>query len=419
MIAILLCATFFISCAAAICIFAVIYHIWTRSLDTITIRCTTSSIHNMISPPGATPHDLLISRAIPNARLIRAFALTNTFVSPDPHIHTAFVGHANALLRAATHRGWTHFQHLAVDAVDVALRGDASCTRDFDAFVQDVTLRIALIGLLGVDAAVGELGMEDISVVGSLITKLWSLSKKPEPIPPKLLSKLNEHLRRLMPDEETYPNPLDYVIPVWETLWRVVATAIAYARQKDQEAARKAFAELHRVPTMTEFRRAFFSDNGPEQRLSVEAFITETMRLHPPSKHIARATPFSFPFPFPVTFLPTYFQQHFVTTRRECADIETVLRAPDIWGQGSAADFDPMRFHPSRLEPEQERLRTLPFGCGRYRCVATAWAPMAAAVVAAAVLDRVREGEGWRIVCGPGEAVGGREGWRGWRVVKS
>ena len=60
-------------------------------------------------------------------------------------------------------------------------------------------MRVALVALLRVDSCVSDFTSDDIRVVTELITHLWSLSKKSEPIPEELLPRLNYHLRCLVP----------------------------------------------------------------------------------------------------------------------------------------------------------------------------------------------------------------------------
>jgi len=378
------------------------------STPTIITHRDISSIFYLLSPPDTSPRSLLASRASPNVRLIRAFALTNTFVSADIDVHSTFVGHANALLRAATQRSWPYFQHMAIGAVEAVLREKTQL--EFDALVQDVTLRVVLVGLLDVGKGVGEFDPTDIRVVASHITRLWRLSKSSDHIPSHLLPQLNHHLRRLIPDEETYPNPLDYVIPVWETLWRVVATTVAFAWTEDFT---DIFAELHKQPTVDCFRAC--TDDRP----STEAFVTEAMRLYPPSKRIARSVSrinafASFFQWFTGKHISPSFSSLMSSLHKECADIESVLHDSDIWGP-DALQFDPTRFHPTRLQPRQEKIKMLPFGCGRYRCIAASWAPMAAGVISAAILDRIGAEKEYYLVAG--ETTGGREGWEGWRIL--
>jgi hypothetical protein len=373
--------------------------------DGVIPHCTTSSIIQLLSPQGASIHELLTARAIPNERLVRAFALTNTFVSDDTRVHDVFVNHTILLMRAAKERGWHHFQNITIQAVEAALQSAPPCL-EFDVFVQDVTLRVALVALLGVDSSVSDLASDDIRVVTELITRLWTLSKRPDPIPKDLLPRLNSRLRCLVPDRRSFPNPLDYVIPVWETLWRVVATTIAHI-QNDRQAL-DVMADLHLHPTQAQFK--VFNGSG----LSVEAIVMESMRLHPPSKHITRVTvsPHSWARILPISaqrLLQKYTDYH---TRCECADVGTLLRS-NIWGP-DANVFDPYRHHPSRIGPDQEATKLLVFGYGRNRCIAGSWAPTAAGVIVAAVLDRI-ENKDHRLV--PGPKIGGRDGWNGWSIV--
>lgn len=369
-------------------------------LQRLFIRRTTA-INEVLSPPKASTHELLMSRALANERLIKAFALSNTFVSSDVGVHTVFVERAKSLIRAATNGGWDDFQNIAMEAVEAAL--PHAGMRDFDGFVQDVTMRVALVAILKVDTSVKDLDPEDIRVVSTLINQLWSLSKKPDPIPTHDLHRLNYHLRHLIPDDDSYPNPLDFVIPIWETMWRVVATSVAYARNSSH-----ALTQLHRSPNKDQFR---CFDTHP----SAEWFVTEVMRLHPPSKHITRAFRIHvFPAFLPLSFDKLATKLFGPLLRRESADIGKTLRSESTWGV-NACEFDPLRFHPNRVTRDQEEIKLLPFGFGRYRCVAAGWAPMAAGIISAAILHRIQSGPEFQLVAG--ESIGGREGWDGWSIV--
>ncbi|KAJ6630308.1 hypothetical protein B0H10DRAFT_1984027, partial [Mycena sp. CBHHK59/15] len=194
------------------------------------------------------------------------------------------------------------------------------------------------------------LASSDIDIATNLITDIWILSKKPDQIQPHLLEMLNRSLRRILPDQDKYPNPIDFVIPTWETLWRVVAVTLPIA-----------FQDLFDNPDKEQFRAP---DSG------------NALRLHPPVKHISRHV----------------FRQKFDTA---VADIESAQRSP-LWVPAPDPEiYDPARF----LRQPSHARDILAFGYGPLKCAAIHWAPMAAAVIVAAILNQV-DGRDLYIVSG-------------------
>ncbi|KAH9053751.1 hypothetical protein EDB87DRAFT_166743 [Lactarius vividus] len=105
-----------------------------------------------------------------------------------------------------------------------------------------------------------------------------------------------------------------------------------FARAIYNRGARAAFSAFLESPREDQFVR--FEDAQPQQP-SVEAFICEVLRLHPPSGRLARAAPsrvgvFHFPLWAPVTTHVT--------------NIEVLHQDTAIWGS-DAGVFDPVRFH--------------------------------------------------------------------------
>jgi hypothetical protein len=113
-----------------------------------------------------------------------------------------------------------------------------------------------------------------------------------------------------MPEE--YERPLDFVIPAYETMWRVVAVTVA--RATNDRGARAAFSAYLESPTQDQFTR--FEDARPQQP-SVEAFISEVLRLHPPSRGLARAVP----------------SRLWAPSVTHVADIEALHKDTAIWGR--------------------------------------------------------------------------------------
>ncbi|KAJ7700771.1 hypothetical protein B0H17DRAFT_1128627 [Mycena rosella] len=383
-------------CTAILTIIFISTHCRVRPLRRTIHHTTPEGIRRLLDPPPRLMGRLLRSRALPNARLVAAFKLTNTFVSADPTIHIDFVAKCIELFHIAE-KDWPHFNCVAEQAVKLAIPDE---TIDFRTFVQSVTLSTVVVGLLDTTADITALA-SDVEAVGDLITQVWILSKKPEEIPPDLLAKLNDHLRRLMPDEVAYPNPLDFVVPVWETLWRVVGVTLAHVHT--DIVARAEFQMLNDNPDLLNSREPKPDVTAP----SAVDYINEALRLYPPVRHITRHT---FKPSRLTAFLPRFLAARLPPrTTPEIADIESTQRSAS-WGPNPDA-YDAGRFlhHPTLARD------LLAFGCGPLKCPASGWARGAAAVIVGAILNRV-DGGAYEIVRGGG--IGGREGWDGWLVQK-
>jgi hypothetical protein len=171
--------------------------------------------------------DMLTSRAIPNARLINVFNLTNTFVSAHLETHNAFRKRAVALLHDMSRNGgWPRWAEVTSQAVYLQLP-HSSPDVPYDRFIQAVTFRTVIAGLLNPAFDQTSFNQDNIDFITSTINTLWDRSKHSQPLPTSLLAQLNTKLRVYFPDEDVFPNPLDFIIPSWETLWRVVAAAVA------------------------------------------------------------------------------------------------------------------------------------------------------------------------------------------------
>ncbi|KAJ7684376.1 hypothetical protein DFH06DRAFT_1155451 [Mycena polygramma] len=361
-----------------------------------TIHRNPADIRRLLDPVGPSMDTLLRSRAAPNARLVRALGLTNTFVNADRAIHGRFFRQSRALLQAAE-RDWARFTAVSMQAVELALPEHPT---PFIDYVGSVTLSTIIVGLLDPAADITSLQLNDVNIVTRLITDLWILSKKPDHIPDHLLDMLNTSLRRLIPDEEKYPNPLDFVVPTWETLHRVVAATIAEVHTNT--VACMAFQDLNGNPTRAQFHEARLDGTAP----SVENHICESLRLHPPVRHITRHV---FKQSLLTAFLPGFLASRIpARVEVEIADIESAQRTAFL-----ESDSPPDAYDAARFLREPKASDVLAFGAGPLKCAAASWAPMAAAVIVGAILNRV-DGVTHYIV--RGGRIGGREGWDGWMV---
>ncbi|KAH7911888.1 cytochrome P450 [Hygrophoropsis aurantiaca] len=352
-------------------------------------KTSTEEIRALLNPAGVSLEALLKARAIPNQRLASALGITSTFVSSDPHVHDNFTRTAKSLISAVNPKedwdGWFELMKTMEACIDHCLPQQHSA--DYATFMQTVTFSTIVVGLLGAD--ITAIDPHDVAFVTRSINERWTLSKTNPSLPPGLLEEINKHIFRWVPDRDKFPVPLNYIIPAYETMWRVVGIAMVYAQR--EEVIRQAFLDFGDNPTVPQFE-AFKLKPGP----SVEAVIREVLRLHPPTKHISRIVE--------VPACP------FAKVVAEVADIETVQRT-QTYGE-DAGEFNPMRYHPNAMELGGDR-PFFAFGYGKLKCVAASWAPMAAGLLVAKIFERIDD-----ITFGltEGPAIGGREGWEGWSI---
>lgn len=110
-------------------------------------------------------------------------------------------------------------------------------------------MHVILVGLLSDFVDESAISVVDIDLVTLGINDLWTLSKS-STYRPDLLEAVNARLRLWLP---TYANPLEIIIPTYETMWRVVAVAVALAH--DNLHALPVFTQLMEQPTHEQYRQ--------------------------------------------------------------------------------------------------------------------------------------------------------------------
>ncbi|KIK80608.1 hypothetical protein PAXRUDRAFT_833429 [Paxillus rubicundulus Ve08.2h10] len=351
------------------------------------------SIRRLLNPQDVTITALLRARATPNERLVHAFGLTSAFVSSDVKVHRDFTSRARQLIAGVgiKDRGWRVLLQSTDEAVHRFLPEQ---NLDFATFVQCVTFTVVLVGLFKVDP--DTLHRQDVIYVTDIINKRWSDSKTKNANAMRQddsLREITERINGWIADREQYPNPLNFILPAYETMWRLVAVTVAHVYRCRGNTLHDTVIAFGKNPTEEQFQSFAEDDQHP----SMQAIILEALRLHPPTRHIGRASGASW---WKKPFVPSI----------EIADIEAVHLSEE-YGENTS-EFNPMRFHPSHT---QGRPDLFAFGHGKLSCIAAAWAPMAAAVMVANIIEQMEE-ESFTLTMGP--HIGGRNGWEGWTVVK-
>jgi hypothetical protein len=322
------------------------------------VKCqrTSKGITNHLDARKLLFNSTLKSRAMPNRRLVLAFGIDNAFTTVDPLRHKAFVNEAKDIIRMQE----TDWKNLADAAIEIARRlsGEmqASTLISLETSVQLLVFRV-ILGKFFPDVCPTPPD-NDIEYLARNINTLWVASKCSND-QSELDQKRNEFLlivASIFNCSETSANPLNLILPAYETLWRVVLRCFLEVRFRSSNADRGAWSKLlsHFLsnPTQSNF------ESRCSLPTSVRDIALEALRLYPPTRRI--------------------YRQQDDTLR--AVDIESMHRDPANWG-ARAETFDPSRIK------DMKRQAFMPFGKGNFACPAeTLFAPMTIAILVAVLV---------------------------------
>jgi len=242
-------------------------------------------------------------------------------------------------------------------------------------YIQSLTLRIVLSIMFNVDALA--LSSTAIDVVTASINALWKKSKLAANPNDAFQSqhRFRSALHDLLPDhnlDDPTSNPLNLILPAYETLWRIVVLGFVEIRfrtrtggiQSASITALRAFLANPSGPDAS-YNTSTRKDTKSQGPCNITAFdiARELLRLYPSTKRVYRVFDSSPNLTAPVSV---------------AADVEAIHRSTSIWG-ASAGVFDPSRWVPSvadvdiEKEKEKERERRdayMPFGVYPFLCPA-------------------------------------------------
>ncbi|KAL8851801.1 MAG: hypothetical protein Q9221_003315 [Calogaya cf. arnoldii] len=289
------------------------------------------------------------SRAFPNQRLVRAFQIDNGFTTNDPDHGKLFKEEAVRQLRLClittpTGGGWSQIATTAHNIASAFFRNSTSNGRaDLDLIVQAVTLKVVLSAFFDVDPATCT--DNTASEIARLINLLWIQSKSETGSHSADFDLLKNLLHEIGLDwNDNKENPLNILLPAYETLWRVVARClveVVFRPSADPEWLRN-LKEYRLDPCNVTFATI---RNGYRDCVTVEWIVKEALRLYPPTRRIYR-----------YVHLEKQEDAELIAL-----DIEQCHRLPHIWGDNSH------RFWPARWD-----------GSGDDKSMGNAWMPFGA-----------------------------------------
>ncbi|TVY87916.1 putative cytochrome P450 [Lachnellula willkommii] len=338
----------------------------------------------------------LKSRAKPNERLVRAFGINNAFTATVQADHRDFVNYAKQLIRMQEH-DWKSLGKTAVDGASrIAGTVQTSGLTSLETSVQLLVFHIVMGKFFPhVQPAPSD---TDVEYIATTINDLWVASKcsKNKQL---LLDKKNIFLGRLetiLDRNNVGKNPLNIILPAYETLWRVVLRCFLEIRFRSSNHDRRAWTKLL-SDFLSDPTQANFAARLRDQ-VSIKDITLEALRLYPPTRRI-------------------YRDQGGILI---AIDIEYMHRDHEIWGP------DADTFNPSRIEDmtsgieDMKRQAFMPFGKGSFACPAeNVFGPMMIGILVGALVTEVNnsfklvDDKGEEIDLGEGPLDNGREAYGG------
>lgn len=357
------------------------------------------SVHELREAVSLLKSSKLEHRAFPNQRLVKAFGLENSFTTTGKEYHDVFVNLAKKKLRMLD-SDWKEVASLACSPrfnyeLFKSNHNRSESTEHWSAnlvnLVQGLVFRVVMFKFFP-DTA--EPSFDDTNFLTTAINDLWVGSKcctthdQNDQI--RMKAELATRLETVFQSPITgRGNPLNILLPAYETLWRVVLHCFLEVRFRASEEQLASYRNLFKSflanPTKTTLEN---SVNG----ISVKNIVAEALRLYPPTRRINRQVG------------PRYVR----------IDVERIQRDPEYWGQ------DALEFSPRRWELVTQRgaqAAYMPFGAGAFECPAkNVFAPMMIGILVGSLLEEfdssamLADVHGTQVALPSGPLSGGRCG---------
>ncbi|EEA23583.1 hypothetical protein EYB25_006309 [Talaromyces marneffei] len=311
--------------------------------------------------PGRKQNQLepLEARCLANEHLLRKFGIENAFTTADTNYANDFVQRSRDLLGISA----AHWVKIASSSENALWRWreearDECESYNFQVELQPLTQALTLYAVLKTfffienETKLQAIPLEAFTTLAGAINETWMKSKSGDHF---IDFKDNEVLRDALRDvlpltnlSNPRQNPLNFILPGFETMWRVVLRGfieIAYKTGKEHPTWREAVIEYYKNPTAKSFNKTFTPDG-----ISVSHLVKETLRLYPPTKRVYRQ----------------WQDASSTEPRKLAADIEACHHSEIIWGQ-RAKRFNPFRW---KKVTKTQKEAFLAFGSKPFECPA-------------------------------------------------
>ncbi|KAK5744607.1 hypothetical protein LTR17_002002 [Elasticomyces elasticus] len=304
--------------------------------------------------------NLSSSRANPNRRLIVAFGVDNCFTTMVRPDCTNFRAGVEKLLKKDDAQ-WVDLSRSVGVVVSGVLETERH-TMSLEGVAQMITLKSMMDPLFGFDTTRRDVD-SDIQTLASEINAQWLRSKEGlntnNNVMPewefKNQEKLRDALKAVFPEKDVdvgSENPLNYLLPGYETMWRVVLRCFIELTARDHDNASK-WCEIMQdfVNNPTDAQLLDRKPSCEAARTSASQIAKETLRLYPPTRRVYRE-----------------FETIDGEVKTVSADIETCHRTADPWKP------EPLLFKPERWDEKEnlpfEDAYFMPFAIKPFNCPA-------------------------------------------------
>ncbi|KAM3422347.1 hypothetical protein BST61_g2706 [Cercospora zeina] len=233
------------------------------------------------------------ARAAPNQRLVRAFGIENSFVVSDKAVSQEFRQRVEKNLHVGAEK-WVEFAAMARSVATAQVAGEGERRNLFDV-VQMLSMKMVRKVIWHVDEE-GEGVDEKLGVLAKEVNKQWLVSKKYDEASLQAGGdvELPEKLKQVLMDvfgwdgEESKENPLNFILPGYETIWRVVLRCFLELSARGHPNSggwTKALKDFLNTPTPAQLSPEKDVDGA---QISALMISNEILRLYPPTRRIYR-----------------------------------------------------------------------------------------------------------------------------------
>ncbi|CAD6453878.1 a224b17d-638c-43d7-8bf8-bc86673d8751 [Sclerotinia trifoliorum] len=315
----------------------------------------------------------LQSRAPPNQRLVSVFFISNAFTTTDKVVYNSSVAEAKDLLKTSNDDSLGLADDTLRLAREISLPASSTEPIHLNSLIQLVCFRFVLLKFFPSTTVVPCSNSSILRITG-LINALWISSKcscSSGRSHVSMQDSLQHEIDSLFPRlEKENKNPLNIILPAYETLWRVVLRCFLEVSFLSPSEVTTQWKKI-----IHEFLRNISQENFSERkgRCSAQDIVFESLRLYPPTKRI--------------------YRQNQRDGWIAAIDIEYLQRTEEIWGT-DGSEFRPERW--SELESSGDKAYKeawMPFGKVSFQCPASKVAPMMIAMLVGCLVETFGNGQ--------------------------